>query len=232
MLFERVSRKFQLRFKDRSRAANILAEATKSSLRKVPEEQILVLGIPRGGVVTAHIFASKLSIRNFDIVIPRKLTDPYNKELAIGAIMEDGTTYLDQVRIKNSLISSDYIEKEKLEQITEIKRRASLYRSHVAHSRTAPWATIILLDDGAATGATVIAAARWIRKQYKPRHFIVALPVAPKPTLKLLGQECDSVEAVIAPGTFHSVGQYYEDFNPVTDEQVIDILSKRNESSR
>ena len=92
MLFERIRRNFQLRFKDRH-AAIILADFMKSSLRKKPKEQILVLGIPRGGVVTAHIFASKLSIPNFDIVIPRKLTDPYNNELAIGAIMEDGYTY-------------------------------------------------------------------------------------------------------------------------------------------
>jgi len=124
MLFERIRRNFQLRFKDRSSAANILADVIKSSLRKEPKEQILVLGIPRGGVVTADIFASKLSIPNFDLVIPRKLTDPYNKELAIGAIMEDGTTYLDQERINNPLISFDYIEKEKLEQIAEIKRRS------------------------------------------------------------------------------------------------------------
>jgi putative phosphoribosyl transferase len=230
MLFERIRRNFQLRFKDRSAAANILADVIKSSLEKEPRERMLVLGIPRGGVVTADIFASKLAIPNFDIVMPRKLTDPYNKELAIGAIMEDGTTYLDQVRIKNSLFSFDYIEKEKLEQIAEIKRRASLYRSNVTQYHTVSGATTILLDDGAATGATIIAGARWIKKQYKPRRLIIALPVAPKPTLKLLGQECDSVEAIITPGNFHSVGQFYEDFSPVTDKQVMDIMRKRNMS--
>jgi putative phosphoribosyl transferase len=230
MLFERIRRNFQLRFKDRSSAANILADVIKSSLAREPKEHILVLGIPRGGVVTADIFASKLAIPNFDIVIPRKLTDPYNKELAIGAIMEDGTTYLDQVRINNSLISFDYIEKEKLEQIAEIKRRASLYRRKVTHYHTVPGATTILLDDGAATGSTIIVAARWIKKQYKPRRLIIALPVAPKATLKLLGQECNSVEAIITPGNFHSVGQFYEDFSPVTDKQVMDIMRKRNMS--
>ena len=232
MLFERISRNFQLRFKNRSSAANILADATKSSLKKEPKEHILVLGIPRGGVVSADIFASKLSIPNFDIVIPRKLTDPYNKELAIGAIMEDGTMYLDQKRISDSLISSEYIEKEKLEQIEEIKRRTALYRGHLRHNYTGPGATTILVDDGAATGATIIAAARWIRKRYEPRHFVIALPVAPKSTVRLLGRECDSVEAVITPSNFHSVGQYYEDFDPVTDEQVIDIMRKRDMSSQ
>lgn len=229
MLFERIRRNFQLRFKDRSSAASILADIMRSSLKDEPKQQILVLGIPRGGIVTAQVFASKLSIPNFDMVITRKLTDPYNKEQAIGAITEDGTTFLDHERINNSLISIDYIEKEKLEQIAEIKRRTALYRK-VTHSQPAAEATTILLDDGAATGATVIAAARSIRKQYKPRHFMIALPVVPKPTLKLLRQECDLVEAVIIPGNFHSVGQYYEDFNQVTDEQVMDIMRKRSMS--
>ena len=227
MLFERISRNFQLRFKNRSSAANILADATKSPLKE-PKEKILVLGIPRGGVVTADIFASKLSIPNFDIVIPRKLTDPYNKELAIGAIMEDGTMYPDQKRITDTLIPLDYIEKEKLEQIAEIKRRTALYRANLNHNHAVPGAITILVDDGAATGATIITAAGWIRKQYQPKHFIIALPVAPKSTVKLLSRECDSVEAILTPSNFHSVGQYYEDFNPVTDDQVIDIMSKRS----
>jgi predicted phosphoribosyltransferase len=231
MLFDRISRNFQLRFKNRSSAANILADATKSYLKKEPKEQILVLGIPRGGVVTADIFASKLSIPNFDIVMPRKLTDPYNKELAIGAIMEDGTMYLDQKWITGTLIPLDYIEKEKLEQIAEIKRRTALYRANLNHNQAVPRATTILVDDGAATGATIITAARWIRKQSQPKHFIIALPVAPKSTVKLLARECDSVEVIITPSNFHSVGQYYEDFDPVTDDQVIDVLSKRSMSS-
>jgi putative phosphoribosyl transferase len=231
MLFERIRRNFQLRFKNRSSAANILADATKSSLKKEPKEQILVLGIPRGGVVIADIFASKLSIPNFDLVIPRKLTDPYNKELAIGAIMEDGTMYLDQRRITDTLITLDYVEKEKLEQIAEIKRRTALYRVNLKHEHGGPVATTILVDDGAATGATIITAARWIRKHYKHKHFIIALPVAPKSTVKLLERECDSVETIITPSNFHSVGQYYEDFNAVTDEQVIEIMSKRSNSS-
>ena len=232
MLFERISRNFQLRFKNRSSAANILADATKSPLKKEPKEKILVLGIPRGGVVTADIFASKLSIPNFDIVISRKLTDPYNKELAIGAIMEDGTMYPDQKRITDTLIPLDYIEKEKLEQIAEIKKRTALYRANLNHNHAVLGAITILVDDGAATGATIITAAGWIRKQYQPKHFIIALPVAPKSTVKLLSRECDSVEAILTPSNFHSVGQYYEDFNPVTDDQVIDIMSKRNMSSQ
>jgi len=113
MLFERFSRNFQLRFKNRSSAANILADTTKPSLKKESKEQILVFGIPRGGVITGDIFARKLSIPNFDIVLPRKLTHPDNKELAIGAIMEDGTMYLDQQRIADVRVHHGRARKEK-----------------------------------------------------------------------------------------------------------------------
>src|SRR5919109_1691694 len=121
MIFERISRNFQLKFKDRVSAASILADTTKSSVRREPKNDTIVFGIPRGGVITADIFAIRLNIPNFDIVMPRKLTDPDNKEQAIGSIMEDGTTYLDEQQIRDSGISLDYIEKEKLTQIEEIK---------------------------------------------------------------------------------------------------------------
>jgi predicted phosphoribosyltransferase len=94
MIFESIVSKFQFKFKDRVTAANILGESLKDKIKKQEEQRTaVVLGIPRGGVVTADIVAKKLSTENFDIVIPRKLTDTDNKEQAIGAIMEDGTTY-------------------------------------------------------------------------------------------------------------------------------------------
>ena len=150
MIFERISRNFQLRFKDRVSAASILADTTKSSVRKEAKNDTLVFGIPRGGVITADILATKLNIPNFDIITPRKLTDPDNKEQAIGSIMEDGTIYLDEQQIRDSGISSDYVEKEKLTQIAEIKRRTEVYHSKVRHYRNSVNSTIILVDDGAA----------------------------------------------------------------------------------
>jgi predicted phosphoribosyltransferase len=129
MIFESIVSKFQFRFKDRVTAANILGESLKDKIKKQEEQRTaVVLGIPRGGVVTADIVAKKLSTENFDIVIPRKLTDIDNKEQAIGAIMEDGTTYLDKQLIEELWIPADYIEKEKAYQIEEIKRRKSLFR--------------------------------------------------------------------------------------------------------
>jgi putative phosphoribosyl transferase len=174
--------------------------------------------------------AKKLSTDNFDIVIPRKLTDPDNKEQAIGAIMEDGTTYLDKELICELSIPDDYIEKEKAYQIQEIKRRSSLFRKQgrLDYYSKITGKAAILVDDGAATGATIIAAARWLKKNQNPKRLIIAIPVAPKQTVKLLKEEADDVEVITTPSSnFKSVGQFYHDFAPVADEQVIGIMQNR-----
>lgn len=240
MIFDLISHKFQFKFKDRDAAADVLGESLKDRVKKVEEQKTaVVLGIPRGGVITADIVAKKLSTLFFDIIVPRKLTDPDNKEQAIGAIMEDGTTYIDLQLINDLQISSEYLEKEKLEQIQEIKRRIALYRNNEptrkgfssSSSSFLKDKTVILVDDGAATGATIIAAARWIRKlENKPKRLIIAIPVAPKSTVNLLRKECNTeVEVVISPSsTFHSVEQYHQNFQQIPDEQVIKIMKDRN----
>jgi putative phosphoribosyl transferase len=129
MIFDSITRKFQFRFKDRVTAANILGESLKDRIKEDEEQKnALVLGIPRGGVITADIVAKRLSSPFFEIVIPRKLSDIDNKEQSIGAVMEGGTTYIDQQLVNDLQIPSEYMEKEKLEQIQEIKRRSRLYR--------------------------------------------------------------------------------------------------------
>jgi predicted phosphoribosyltransferase len=179
----------QFRFKDRVTAANILGEALRDTIKKEEIPNVIVLGIPRGGVITADIVAKKLSAPEFDIVIPRKLTDPDNKEQAIGAIMEDRTAYLEEELTGHFQISSEYLEKEKSHQIEEIKRRTSLYLGNaVARKHNLEGKIVILVDDGAATGATVIAAARSIKKRFRP-SMIIDLPVAPKHSVKLLNQD-------------------------------------------
>jgi putative phosphoribosyl transferase len=234
MIFESISRNFQFKFKHRVAAASILVESLKDRIKNEQEQKTaVILGIPRGGIITADIVAKKFSTIFFDIVIPRKLTDPDNKEQAIGAIMEDGTTYIDQQLINDLQISSDYLEKEKLEQMQEIKRRTTLYRKEPRKdfSSFLKDKTVILVDDGAATGATIIVAARWIKQlEDKPKRLIIAVPIAPKSTVNLLKKECNTeVEVVISPSsTFHSVEQYHQNFQSIPDEQVIRIMKDRN----
>ena len=165
-MFEAISRRIQLKFKDRVAAGRLLGEILKDSLSKDKEQDIVVLGVPRGGVITADSVARKLSSTAFasvvfDIIIPRKITDTDNKEQAIGAVMEDGTIYLDEEAISMFQITPAYIEKEIEEQIKEIRRRNilySIYRPLNSYEYLED-KTVILVDDGAATGATIIAAA-------------------------------------------------------------------------
>jgi putative phosphoribosyl transferase len=237
-MFEAISRRFQLKFKDRAAAGNILAEIIKNRLKKEKLEQCIVFGVPRGGAVTADTVVRRLSSSSanaaidFDIIIPRKLTDPDNKEQAIGAVMEDGTTYLDEGLISLLHITSEYIEKEKAEQLEEIRRRSTLYyrNTSISYHDDLKGKTTILVDDGAATGATLIAAARFLRN-HTPKRLIIAVPVAPKDTVKLLKQEADEVEVVTdLSSTFKSVEQFYQDFKPVPDDKVMEILRTRTMS--
>jgi len=233
-VFDSILNKFHIRFKDRTWAANLLAQALKDIIKNVRKDEDennrpVVLGIPRGGVIIADVISKKLDA-NLNIVIPRKLTAPHNEELAIGAVMEDGTTYLNESVIQTLEISNEYIEKEIARQIEEIRRRTALYRKPgLDYKIISESSVVILADDGAATGATPIAAARWIRKNYIPKCLILAVPIATKDTVQLLEKEADIVEVITSPplSQFKSVGQYYQDFNPVTDEQVMDIMHKR-----
>jgi putative phosphoribosyl transferase len=152
--------------------------------------------------------------------------------------MEDSTTYLNEEIVRILEISKEYIEQEKAKQIQEIKRRTLLYRNSQSYELS-NMKNIILVDDGAATGATVIAAARWVRRRIlqkqKPGHhntenrLIIAIPVAANDTVDLLKEEADHVEVMISPSTysFRSVGQYYQSFEQVEDEQVMKIMKSR-----
>ena len=174
---------------------------------------------------------------NFDIIIPRKLATPHNKENAFGAIMEDGTTFIDDRVVDALSISNEYIRQEKERQLKDIKRRALVYRSSenlldYSYKINDSNRSVVLVDDGAASGATLIVAARWIknRKEHQFKKLIIAIPVAPKDTANILEKECDHLEIITKPSlsNFHSVSQYYKDFNPITDEQVLEIVKKWN----
>jgi putative phosphoribosyl transferase len=227
MILEKITSKFQLKIKTRETAANILGEALKDIMNENERRMnSVVLGIPRGGVTMAYVIYKKIGAAVFDIVIPRRLCAPFNRELGIGAIMKDGTVYLNHYVIEALRIDAEYLEKEKEVQKNEINRREALYRirnkEYQIRNRV-----IILVDDGVATGATLMVALKWLNKQ-NPKKIVIAATVAPKETVELLKGEADHVEVIISPpaSIFKSVEQYYHSFCPVPDEHVIRIMEK------
>jgi putative phosphoribosyl transferase len=218
----------QIKFKDRVAAGEILAAAL-GKYKKEEEEgtntSITIIGIPRGGIVVADALAKKLAIRDFDIVIPRKLRAPNNSENAIGAIMQDGSVYLEKGLVKSMKVSNQYLEMEISEQKKEIHRRMGLYRPQMTKGYKVKGRTVVLVDDGAATGATIIAAAGWIRKQ-NPKRLIIALPVAPSQLKMTLMQQADILEIIHAPSNFTSVEQFYQNFGAISDQEIIRLLEQ------
>ncbi|HZD36779.1 MAG TPA: phosphoribosyltransferase family protein [Nitrososphaeraceae archaeon] len=220
-----LKRSFHIKFKDRTSAGQILANVLGDSFKKEGEKaRITVLAIPRGGVIIADAIASKFRQSEFDIVVPRKLGAPNNPELAIGAVMEDRTVYLNDQVIQNMQVQNDYLDEEIDRQVQEIKRRISIYRP-VSKTYNITARSVIVVDDGIATGATVMVVVKWI-KQYRPIRLLVAVPVAPKDTVAELSGEGARIQVITTPVSFASVGQFYENFSQVTDDEVKVIARK------
>jgi putative phosphoribosyl transferase len=216
------------KFKDREHAAELLISKLNNEIKDEIAKDVVVFGIPRGGVILAYTIYKNRSAYYFDIVIPRKLGAPNNKELGIGAIMDKDIVYLNEYVVKALRVSQDYIEKEKESQIQEISRRSLLYRPK-QNEYDIKNKTIILVDDGAATGATLVVSARWIRKM-NPKRIIIAIPVAPNETVELLKNEVDQVVTILIPPTsnFTSVAQFYDNFEEITDDKVLKIMKEMN----
>ena len=216
------------KFKDREHAAELLISKLNNEIKDEIAKDVVVFGIPRGGVILAYTIYRNRSANYFDIAIPRKLGAPNNKELGIGAIMDKDTVYLNEYVVKALRVSQDYIETEKELQIQEISRRSLLYRPK-QNEYNIKNKTIILVDDGAATGATLVVSARWIRKM-NPKRIIIAIPVAPKETVELLKNEVDQVVTILIPPTsnFTSVAQFYDNFEEITDDKVVKIMKEMN----
>jgi predicted phosphoribosyltransferase len=216
------------KFKDREHAAELLISKLNNEIKNEIAKDVVVFGIPRGGVILAYTIYKNRSANYFDIVIPRKLGAPNNKELGIGAIMDKDTVYLNEYVVKALRVSQDYIETEKESQIQEISRRSLLYRPK-QNEYDIKNKTIILVDDGAATGATLVVSARWIRKM-NPKRIIIAIPVAPNETVELLKNEVDQVVTILIPPTsnFTSVAQFYDNFEEITDDKVVKIMKEMN----
>jgi len=214
---------FYSRFKSREDAAKKLAR----ELLKYWDKNPVVLAIPRGGVVIGYEVAKILNAP-LDLIIPRKIGAPNDPELAIGAVTEDGTTILNQQLVGELGISEEYIESEKKKQIQEIRRRINVYRGDAA-ALNLEGKIIILVDDGIATGSTMKAAIHSIRKK-KPSSIVAAAPVGPPDTVEELKKEVDELICLIVYEPFFAIGQFYDDFDQVTDEEVIMLLKLSNDA--
>jgi putative phosphoribosyl transferase len=210
-------------FKNRINAAKRLAEKLKLLIDRDPSE-FIILAIPRGGVVVGDVIASSMGAK-LDIVVSRKIGAPYNPEVAIGAVMHDGSFFPNEDIINMSNASQEYIDEQISIQKKEIECRLNKFRGSKQYNLQGK--NIILVDDGIATGATMFAAIRWLGKQ-KPKSIIVAVPVAPKDTFDNLKKEVKVNKVVVlhSPTVFSAVGEFYEDFSQVSDEEVIEIMNK------
>jgi len=209
-------------FKDRFDAARQLAER----LSQYRGENPLILGIPRGAVPMAAEIAQALE-GEVDVILVHKLGAPGQPELAIGSIDETGAVYLaDHASAMD--IPSSYLEQEKAAQLKLLRERRRLY-TESRPARDPRGRIVIIVDDGIATGSTMIAALRSVRRQ-SPQKVIVATAVAPPDTIRKLRHEADDVVCLHTPDWFLAVGDFFEDFTPVTDEEVVKVLQQAHHS--
>ncbi|WPC67268.1 phosphoribosyltransferase family protein [Rhodoferax ferrireducens] len=205
-------------FRDRDEAAGRLAEKLKSYRGKNP----LILAIPRGAVPMAKIVADKLG-GELDVVLVRKLRAPHQPELALGSVNESGWTYLaDFAQLYGG--SADYLEGEKRTQMETIRQRRAQY-TPIRPPIDPAGRIVIVIDDGLATGATMISALHGLRAM-KPAQLICAIPVSPPDTLAKVADLADEVVCLEAPPFFQAVGQFYQHFPQVDDDEVIELLKE------
>ena len=206
-------------FKDRLDGGRQLAQ----SLSSIGDSPIIVLGLPRGGVPVAQVVAEHLGAP-LDLIIVRKLGVPWQPELAFGALGEDGQKFLNFTVINELALSKEVRSEVINREETEIKKRQSLFRGDRKpldlHDQT-----VIIVDDGIATGATIHVACDVARAR-GAKKVIIAAPVAAKAAVRELAAHADSVEVLLQPEEFSSVGQWYEDFTPTLDEDVVRIVNE------
>jgi predicted phosphoribosyltransferase len=208
-----------MRFKDRKHAGRLLVERLSGDYS---DKQPLILAIPRGAVPMAKVIADSLG-GDLDVVLVHKLRHPEQPELAIGAVDESGNAFISDWAAD---LPPEYLEAEKQRQLTVLRQRRKSYT---------PWRApldprgrvVIVVDDGIATGSTMTAALRAVRA-VNPEKLIGAVAVASREAAGAMVHECDAMVCLNVPSHFYAVGQFFEDFAQVTDEDVIEVLKQEN----
>jgi putative phosphoribosyl transferase len=209
-----------MRFNDRREAGQRLADKL---MTYATQKEVVVLALPRGGVPVAYEVAQRLKAP-LDVFLVRKLGVPQQPELAFGAIASGNIQMLNPRIVKAYHISPETVEQVAAMEQQELQRREKTYRD----ARPAPdvsGKTVILIDDGLATGATVRAAAQALRLR-KPGQLVVAVPVAAESACQAIKQEVDAIVCAVTPNPFYGVGKWYDDFSQTTDEEVQQLLAK------
>jgi len=206
-------------FKDRLEAGERLAEL----LNDLKDEKCAVIAIPRGGVAVGYAVAIRLRAP-LEVTVPRKIGAPGDPELAVGAVAEDGTIYVEESIAGVIGVGEDWIRIEAERELEEVKRRIEVYRGGKPLPKLNEY-VVLIVDDGVATGATVIATARFLKKLGSKR-IIIAVPVAPPEILPKLSREVDDVRCVDTPTPFFAIGQFYRNFSQLSDSEVLEYLSK------
>jgi len=207
-----------LPFRDRPQAGQLLSKKLAGYANR---EDVIVLALPRGGVPVAREIARSLHAP-LDVFLVRKLGVPGQEELAMGAIASGGVRILNQDIVQTMGIPAHVIDSVTATEVQELARRERLYRG----DRPAPDVmsrTVILVDDGLATGATMRAAVAALRRM-KPRRIVIAVPIAAVPTRQEFAREVDEIVCLHTPDPFFSVGFWYDDFSQTTDEDIREML--------
>ena len=212
-------------FRDRTEAGQRLAEALEERSRSTPFERPIVIALPRGGVPVGFEIAKEVGAP-LDVLIVRKIGAPGHPELGLGAVVDGSPpqVVLNPTVMQMVRPSQAHVDTETQHQIEEMERRRRAYIGERTPLETRG-RTVILVDDGIATGGTVRAALQGL-VQARPSRLVLAVPVAPPGLIPLLRQEADEVVCLETPDPFMAVGLHYRDFRQTTDEEVIDLLTK------
>ncbi len=222
-------------FQNREEGAKLLAEQLMWLRRgkkrgKIGDLPLVILAIPRGGVVTGQVIASILGGARLDILISEKIVSPYNFNITIGAVVHDGTFYSlpihREVEDEEDMLTLKprYFVEQVSHTVQRIQPRLERFRGSNTYNLNNK--TVVLVDDGIATGATMCAAAQWARRQ-KPKLLIVAVPVASKESIDILKRIADRVIVIHRSSYCHSIEEHYRKFREVSDDEVERIITNQ-----